>query len=119
DLAKLYRCLLNKGTLDGRTIIGAKTLADMTRVHTGDGKGGLIGGMRWGYGFAISDESKEVTDGGSPGSYGHTGAYGTQGWIDPTKGLYTILLIQRADLAEKERSAMRKALHDAAVTLLK
>src|SRR4029079_7534356 len=84
DLAKLYQCLLNKGTLNGKKIIGEKTLADMTSIHTGDTKAGFIDGSTWGYGFGIVKESKGVAENLSPGSYGHGGAYGTQGWIDPT-----------------------------------
>jgi CubicO group peptidase (beta-lactamase class C family) len=35
--------------------------------------------------------------GHSIGTYGHGGAFGTQGWIDPENDLISILLIQRAD----------------------
>ncbi|MGB8539927.1 MAG: hypothetical protein WCD57_26115, partial [Acidobacteriaceae bacterium] len=31
------------------------------------------------------------------GSYGHGGAFGTQGWIDPNNNLISIMLIQRSD----------------------
>jgi len=31
------------------------------------------------------------------GTYGHGGAFGTQGWIDPNNNLISILLIQRSD----------------------
>jgi CubicO group peptidase (beta-lactamase class C family) len=31
------------------------------------------------------------------GTYGHGGAFGTQGWIDPASDLISILLIQRSD----------------------
>lgn len=117
DLAKLYQCLLNKGTLNGRKIIGEQTLADMTSIHTGDMKAGFIDGSTWGYGFGIVREPKGATENLSSGSYGHGGAYGTQGWIDPTKGIYTILLIQRTGLSGGDGSAMRKALHDASVTI--
>jgi CubicO group peptidase (beta-lactamase class C family) len=119
DLAKLYQCLLNKGTLGGKKIIGEKTLADMTIIHTGDMKAGFIDGSTWGYGFGIVQESKGVTENLSAGSYGHGGAYGTQGWIDPTKGVFTILLIQRTGLANSDGSAMRKALHDASAAMVK
>lgn len=117
DLAKLYQCLLNKGTLNGRRILGEPALADMTSIHTGDMQAGFIDGSTWGYGFAIVKDSKGATENLSPGSYGHGGAYGTQGWIDPAKGLFTILLIQRSGLSGGDGSAMRKALHDASVNI--
>jgi CubicO group peptidase (beta-lactamase class C family) len=44
----------------------------------------------------VTDPLGELA-GHSKGSYGHGGAFGTQGWIDPENGLISILLIQRAD----------------------
>jgi CubicO group peptidase (beta-lactamase class C family) len=119
DLAKLYQCLLNKGTLDGHKIIGEHALADMTSVHTGDLKAGFIEGSGWGYGVGIVKEPKGVAENLAVGSFGHGGAYGTQGWIDPVNGIYTILLLQRSGLPNSDGSAMRKALHDASVALRK
>ncbi len=119
DLAKLYQCLLNQGTLGGKRIIGEKTLAEMTRNQTGDLKAGFIDGSQWGFGFGLVGEPKGAAESLSRGSYGHGGAYGTQGWIDPHKGVFTILLIQRTGLAGSDSSAMRKALHDASVKIVK
>lgn len=117
DLAKLYQCFLNRGASPGRRIIGEETLADMTTIHTGDLRAGFIEGSGWGYGVGIVKESKGVAENLSAGTFGHGGAFGTQGWIDPVKGLYTVLLIQRTGLPNSDGSGMRKALHDAAVKL--
>jgi CubicO group peptidase (beta-lactamase class C family) len=114
DLARLYQCLLNGGALHGRRIISEKTLADMTTIHTGDLKTGFVEGSAWGFGVCIVKEPQGVTEDLSRGTFGHGGAYGTQAWIDPTKGMYTILLLQRADLPNSDGSAIRKALHAAA-----
>jgi CubicO group peptidase (beta-lactamase class C family) len=114
DLAKLYQCFLNRGDSPGGRIIGEETLADMTSIHTGDLRAGFIDGSGWGYGVGIVKEPKGVAESLSAGTFGHGGAFGTQGWIDPVKGLYTILLIQRIGLPNSDGSAMRKALHDAA-----
>ncbi|MCS6853097.1 MAG: beta-lactamase family protein [Gemmataceae bacterium] len=118
DLARLYQCLLNGGTLHGRRIIGAKTLADMTTIHTGDLKTGFVEGTGWGYGFAIVREPKGVTEKLSPGSYGHGGAFGTQAWIDPKRGTYAILLIQRSGGGNVDNSTIRKVLHEGSVRLV-
>lgn len=117
DLAKLYQCVLNKGTANGKKIFDAKLLDEMTQIHTGNGKGGFIDNITWGFGFSVVKDPKGVTGSLSPGSFGHGGAYGTQGWIDPTRGIYTILLIQRT--GPNEGPALRKALHDASVSLVK
>ena len=51
------------------------------------------------YGLAwevVTDPMGELA-GHTMGSYGHGGAFGTQGWIDPGSQLISIMLIQRAD----------------------
>ena len=59
-----------------------------------------------------------VTSTLSPGTFGHGGAHGTQGWIDPvTKSIY-ILLIQRAGLKNGDASPMRQAFQEAAAATL-
>jgi CubicO group peptidase (beta-lactamase class C family) len=63
------------------------------------------------------NEPQGVTETLSRGTFGHGGAYGTQAWIDPTTGTYTILLLQRSGLPNSDASPMRKALHDAAAKL--
>ena len=50
----------------------------------------------------------------SAGSHGHGGAYGTQAWIDPKRGLVYVLMIQRTGI-NSDASDMRKAFHDVVV----
>jgi CubicO group peptidase (beta-lactamase class C family) len=119
DLAKLYRCLLNKGTLDGKTIIKPETLALMTRTQTGDIKTGFTEGMSYGFGFAVVKSPLGVTAMLSPGTFGHGGAFGTQGWIDPVQGAYFILLIQRNNLGNSDGSSIRGQFQTLAVDALK
>jgi CubicO group peptidase (beta-lactamase class C family) len=47
----------------------------------------------------------------SPGAYGHSGAFGTQGWIDPAKDMIRIMLVQRSDggIAELKSAFMTMA----------
>ena len=73
-------------------------------------KTGFVEGMGYGYGFAYVREPKGVTEALSAGSYGHGGAFGTQGWIDPKRDLFVVLLIQRTGLNNSDGSEMRKAL---------
>jgi CubicO group peptidase (beta-lactamase class C family) len=55
----------------------------------------------------------------SPGTYGHGGAFGTQGWIDPQKGMIFILLVQRNGFPNGDASDLRKSLQSIAVSALK
>lgn len=115
DLAKLYRMMLSKGQLNGKRILTEKGVAEMTRVQTGDIKTGFVDGMGFGYGWAVVREPKGVTAMLSAGTFGHGGAFGTQGWIDPKQDLFCVLLIQRTGLQNGDASPMRQALQELAV----
>ena len=119
DLAKLYQALLNKGTLGKAKILSPEGLATMTKVQTGDLQTGFTPGMGFGYGFAVVRQPQGVTEMLSPGTFGHGGAYGTQGWIDPQKDLFVILLIQRVGLPNADGSKMRQEFQTLAVEALK
>jgi CubicO group peptidase (beta-lactamase class C family) len=119
DLARLYRMMLNKGELDGKRILSEKAVAEMTRVQTGDIKTGFVDGMGFGYGWAVVREPKGVTEMLSAGTFGHGGAFGTQGWIDPANDVFVVLLIQRTGLQNGDASPMRKALQELAVEAVK
>ena len=119
DLAKLYQMMLNRGTLRSTRILSPEAVATMTKVQTGGLECGFVPGMSFGFGWAVVREPKGVTEMLSPGSYGHGGAFGTQGWLDPTQDLFVILLIQRTGLQNSDASPMRQALQEAAVAMLK
>jgi CubicO group peptidase (beta-lactamase class C family) len=74
--------------------------------------------MGMGLGFQVVREPVGVTAMLSPGTYGHGGAHGTQGWIDPVKKTIHIMLIQRAGLKNGDASPMRQAFQDAAAAAL-
>jgi len=105
DLARFYRMLLNGGELDGVQILSADAVRAMTTVQTGDLETGFTAGNGWGYGVCIVREPQGVTRMLSPGTYGHGGAYGTQGWIDPAKGLIYVLMNPAAGSGEQRRVA--------------
>ena len=98
DLLHLYRMMLNKGVYEGLRYLSPFSVHLMTEPHTT----GIqpVGWMRGsGYGLAwevVTDPFGELA-GHSKGTFGHGGAFGTQGWIDPRSDLISILLIQRAD----------------------
>jgi CubicO group peptidase (beta-lactamase class C family) len=119
DLAKLYRMMLNTGELNGKRVLSEKAVAEMTRVQTGEIQTGFVEGMSYGYGFAVVREPKGVTAVLAAGSYGHGGAFGTQGWIDPTNDVFVVLLIQRTGLPNADASPMRQALQELALAAVK
>lgn len=114
DVAKLYRMMLAGGTVDNRTYLKKETVAEMTRTQTGEIKTGFVEGMSWGLGFQVVKEPKGVTASLSSGTFGHGGAYGTQSWADPKRGLIYVLMIQRAGLPNGDASDMRRVMQEVA-----
>jgi CubicO group peptidase (beta-lactamase class C family) len=119
DLARLYRMMLHGGELDGQRILSAAAVKQMTTLQTGDIKTGFTDGMGFGFGWAVVRQPMGVHEMMSAGTYGHGGAFGTQGWVDPHKNLFVILLIQRTGLMNADASPMRKALQQVAVEMVK
>jgi CubicO group peptidase (beta-lactamase class C family) len=98
DLLHLYRMMLNDGVYEGRRYLSPFSVHLMTEPHTSAIR--PVGWMRGSdYGLAweiVTDPLGELT-GHYAGTFGHGGAFGTQGWIDPKDKLISILLIQIAD----------------------
>lgn len=102
DLAKFYQALL-----DDR-LLTRSTLSTMTTNHTGELKAGFTAGCGWGYGVCVVRDPVGVTSMLSPGTFGHGGAFGTQGWIDPVRGRIYGLLIQRTGMPGGDASIIRQ-----------
>ena len=114
DVAKFYQMMLHRGTAGGKQILKPETVAEMTRKQTGD----LIAraGMPWGLGFSIVEDPQKMEANKilSAGSFGHGGAFGTQSWADPTRGLVYVFMIQRDKIPNNpDNSPFRRAYQDA------
>ncbi len=118
DLAKLYQAMLRLGEGHGHRFLKPESVAELTRLQTGSLETGFVPGMGFGLGWAHVREPQGVTAALSPGSYGHGGAFGTQAWIDPQRGWFAILLIQRVGLPNADASPMRGALQEAAAAAI-
>jgi CubicO group peptidase (beta-lactamase class C family) len=119
DLAKFYQMMLGGGTFSNTRVLSEASVAEMTKVQTGDLKAAFTPGMGFGLGWGVVRTPEGVTAMLSSGSYGHGGAFGTQAWIDPHKDLFVVLLIQRAGLPNSDASDMRRELQALAVDALK
>jgi CubicO group peptidase (beta-lactamase class C family) len=108
DLAKVYQALLNGGQYRATRFIAEDTLTKMTQIQTGDLQASFSPGMSCGLGFHIVKKPQGVTGMLSPGTFGHGGLFGTQGWIDPVRDVFYVLLIQRTGLSSSDTSPMRR-----------
>jgi CubicO group peptidase (beta-lactamase class C family) len=118
DYAKFCRMVLGGGRFDGKQYIKAQSVNLMTSLQTPGIKTGFTPGNGWGLGWCVVREPQGVTAMLSPDSYGHGGAYGTQAWIDPQKGVIYILMVQRANFPNSDDSPVRKAFQEAASAAL-
>ncbi len=98
DLLRFYEMLRGEGTYQGQRYLSRYSVKRMTEVHTeGIHPAGWLGGGAYGLTFEVVDEAYGELAGHTKGTFGHGGAFGTQGWIDPTNHLVRILLIQRSN----------------------
>lgn len=118
DYARFLQMVLGGGTFEGKTYLKPETIKQMTTICTGDLKTGFTPGNGWGIGWCVVREPQGVTAMLSPGSCGHGGAYGTQGWIDPAKNRVYVLMLQRAGI-NADASDLRKAFQQSAVDSIK
>jgi CubicO group peptidase (beta-lactamase class C family) len=114
DVAKFYQMLLNRGEANKRQILKPQSVAEMTRKQTGNLR--ARAGTPWGLGFCIVEDPTQMKANAtlSPGSFGHGGAFGTQSWADPARGIIYVLMISRDKLQPTpDDSAMRRAYQQA------
>jgi CubicO group peptidase (beta-lactamase class C family) len=119
DLVRFYQMVLNGGDLNGKRILSAESVRQMTSLQTGELQTGFTPGNGWGLGFCLIRQPQGVTKSASSGSFGHGGAFGTQGWIDPQRELITVLLIQRQNFGNSDGSDIRAELQDLAAEAIR
>lgn len=113
DLFKFHQMVLNGGEYQGTRILSEAAVRQMTSIQTQDVKEGLPKGISWGLGLRLVTTPQGPNQQFSVGSYGHGGAFGTEGWIDPQRGLVFLLLIQRMNFVPADAD-IRAELHRAA-----
>jgi CubicO group peptidase (beta-lactamase class C family) len=109
---------LNGGELNGKRLIGSKTMELMVTNHTGDMVNGQFGRPARGMGFGLS--MQVVLDPVaadlrvSAGSYGWAGGTGVSFWAEPKEQIVSIFLIQGAGagLRPDFENAVRQAIVD-------
>ena len=114
DYGRFARMILNGGELDGKRYLTPESIAEMTRSHTGDLAAGFVPGSNYGLGWIRVAEPIGVTAPLSAGTFGHGGAYGTQAWIDPVKGRFMVMMVQRTNFNNGDASGTRRQFQEAA-----
>jgi len=128
DYARFCQMLLNGGTFEGRRYLTAAAMKFLSEPQTGGMPTGFFQSDTYGnrganYGWGIATSILRTPHDGvaamlSPGTYGHGGAWGTQAWIDPVKGVAYVLMVQRSNFPNSDASDVRRAFQEAAARSL-
>ena len=113
DVGVFCQMVLNGGTHTGKRLLSEDAVRQMTSTQTGE----LLDKGRGenGYGLGFSTTRKARLGAVIPGPSGHGGAYATNMWIDPERGLITVYMVQHAGYPGKEGGKVRAAFEKAAV----
>jgi len=108
DYGRFLRMLLNEGTLEGRRIASPQTIRTMTSDHLGGLKVERqpaadtarskpfplgAGADTWGLGFQLAAKPAARSARGE-GSYSWAGINNTHFWVDPSRGVGVVVLMQ-------------------------
>jgi CubicO group peptidase (beta-lactamase class C family) len=128
DYARFCQMLLNGGTLEGHRYLSSAAMKFLITPQTGDLPTGFFQNDTFGnrganYGWGIATCILRAPHDGvaavlSPGTYGHGGAWGTQAWIDPVKGVAYVLMVQRSNFPNSDASDVRRTFQEAAANAL-
>ena len=124
DYARFCQMLLGGGTYAGHRYLSAEAMGFLSTPQTGNLPTGFFQNDKFGqygknYGWGIGTSILRTPHEGvaamlSPGTFGHGGAWGTQAWVDPVKGVAYVLMVQRADFPNSDASEVRRVFQEAA-----
>ncbi|MEI6713521.1 MAG: serine hydrolase domain-containing protein [Verrucomicrobiota bacterium] len=128
DYARFCQMLLGEGSFAGRRYLSKGAMKFLNTPQTGElpcgffqseAAGNLGANYGWGIGTCILKKPHDgVAAMLSPGTFGHGGAWGTQAWIDPVKGVAYLLMVQRSNFANGDGSEVRRAFQETAAKAL-
>ena len=90
DLAAFYQMVLS----GGKKLISRSAIEVMTRKQTGQLRAGHMPNTAFGLTWEVIDDPRGELAYLSTGTFGHGGAFGTHGWVDPKKDMVGVFLIQ-------------------------
>ena len=97
DYLPLGQMLVNGGQLNGKRLLGPRTVEMMSSVHVPDTLPGRQRGEGFGLSVRVISDHVARASAVSTGSYGWDGAFGTHLWIDPKEQIVGVLMIQTAN----------------------
>ena len=100
DYMQFAQMLVNNGQLNGKRLLGPKTVDLMGSNHVGDlysGIGQQLKGMGFGLTVEVVMDGVSANRRESNGSFGWDGAFGTHFWVDRQEQLVGLLMVQESN----------------------
>ena len=97
DYLQFAQMLLNRGELNGKRLLGSKTVEVMTSVAVPDTLPGRTKGEGYGLSVRVVNDPIARSSFMSAGTFGWSGAYGTHFFVDPQEKVVGILMTQTPD----------------------
>jgi CubicO group peptidase (beta-lactamase class C family) len=99
DYIQFAQMLANGGVLNGKRLLGPRTIDLMASNHVGElyhGTGGSLHGFGFGLTVEVVLDNIEGNRRVSNGSFGWDGAFGTHFWVDRKEQLVGLLMVQES-----------------------
>jgi CubicO group peptidase (beta-lactamase class C family) len=97
DYLQFAQMLLNGGELNGKRLLGSRTVEVMTSVAAPDTLPGRPKGESYGLSVRVVNDPMARNSFMSAGTFGWSGAYGTHFFVDPQERIVGILMTQTPD----------------------
>jgi CubicO group peptidase (beta-lactamase class C family) len=94
DYVQFGLMLANGGQLNGKRLLGRRTVELMSSVHAPDTLPGRPRGEGYGLSVRVVNDAAQRGVFLSSGSFGWSGAFGTHFWVDPKEKLVAVVMIQ-------------------------
>lgn len=111
DMGRFYSMIAAGGQLNGLRLLSEKSVKAMTKPVSAGGKI-----LNYACGWQVNTETQRVCSAMPVGSFGHGGAFATNGWIDPSSGIVTVFMVQNVLVPDssKPRDAFQHLVMEAA-----
>ena len=96
DYLQFAQMLANRGELDGKRLLGPKTVESMSSVFAPDTLPGRAKGRGFGLSVQVISDHIAANTPISNGSFGWDGAFGTHFWVDTKEKIVGLFMVQAA-----------------------
>jgi CubicO group peptidase (beta-lactamase class C family) len=93
DMSHFYQMILDNGTWNGVRLLSPAAIEAMTNIRTTGMQAGWHPGADYGLSWEIISKPLGTLSFLPIGTFGHGGAFGTQGWVIPKRNMVTVFMI--------------------------